>query len=149
MAGYANRVITLSFPELAEDGDHIEVIIRNPKRVPLGELQAWRKTAVKAGLASPEPGDGGDDPGEPSDEEAEAGTNAVLARLVIGWHAYDASFFDPENPDADQPLLPLPATPELVAKLPLEILTRLADELGKAFQGKQTEPQEAGTTTPS
>lgn len=107
MPGYANRLVTLTFPELTEPGDTtINVVMRNPKTVPAQDLM-------------PASAD------DPSDQQAafKAGL-AVLAGLVIGWHVYDAT----DTAD-DQAPLPLPATPELVAKLPMEIQNRMAAEL--------------------
>lgn len=107
MAGYANRHITLNFPELTEPGDEpIRVIMRNPKTVPTQELMAGA-------------------PDDSADTEAafQAGLE-VLAKLVIGWHVYDATCTDD-----DQPPLPLPATADSIARLPLEIQNRMAAEL--------------------
>ncbi|MFE5582562.1 hypothetical protein [Kitasatospora sp. NPDC056531] len=106
MAGYANRVITLNFPELTEPGDEpIRVVMRNPKTVPAQALMA-------------------DTPNDATPEEAFQAGIAILAKLVIGWHVYDATSLDD-----DQPPLPLPATADLVAKLPMEIQNRMAAEL--------------------
>lgn len=113
MAGYANRVLTLTFPELSEAGDNVHVVIRNPKTMTTTELQP-------ADIAI------GPD-GKPLDPAAaERAGHEVLARMVIGWHVYDAT-----DTNDDQPILPLPATPELVAKLPLEIQNRMAAEWKK------------------
>lgn len=106
MAGYANRLVRLEFPELTEPGDTvIHVIMRNPRTVPGPELMA-------------------DTPDNASPQEAMVGGMAILAKLVKAWHVYDATSLDDE-----QPPLPLPATPELVAKLPSEIQNRMAAEL--------------------
>ncbi|NUS29188.1 MAG: hypothetical protein HOV92_33920 [Streptomyces sp.] len=106
MAGYANRVITLQFPELTEAGDDtVHVVIRNPKTMPAQELMA-------------------DTPDGSTPEQAFQAGLAILAKLVIGWHVYDATSLDD-----DQPPLGLPATPDLVAKLPMEIQNRMAAEL--------------------
>lgn len=106
MAGYANRIITLDFPELTEPGDEpIRVVIRNPKTMPAQELMA-------------------DTPDDATAEQQFQAGIAILAKLVIGWHVYDAS-----STDDDQPPLPLPATPDSVARLPMEIQNRMAAEL--------------------
>ncbi|MBV6697435.1 hypothetical protein KV557_09895 [Kitasatospora aureofaciens] len=105
MAGYANRVIRLSFPELSEPGDDIHIVMRNPKTVPAQELMA-------------------DTPENATPDEAFRAGLTVLARLVQAWHVYDAT-----STDIHQPPLPLPATAELVAKLPMEIQNRMAAEL--------------------
>lgn len=112
MAGYGNRTIMLTFPELSEDGDNVHVIIRNPKLVPTQELM---------------PDDVPTGPDGTQDQKALmlAGMT-VIARLVKVWHVYDATSLDD-----DQPTLGLPATAELVAKLPMEIQNRIADEISK------------------
>ena len=133
MPGYANRVVTIHFPELSEPEDDVHVVMRNPKTVPAGELRssagdfAAAEAAEGAGFAV-------------SDEKAEHAGYAVLAKLIIGWHAYDGT-----SAEDDQPLLGLPATPELVAKLPMEILTRLSEELAKV--NPQPTPASPGATS--
>jgi hypothetical protein len=63
----------------------------------------------------------------------------VLARLVTDWHVYDAtSGLD------DQPPLALPATGDLVAKLPSEIQNRLSNEVNE-----RRNPTKTPSTTPS
>lgn len=117
--GYANRVVTLDFKELSEDWetDPIRVTIRNPRLVPPNDLRP-------KGIDS-----------EDEDEVMQASFEAI-ARLIVGWHVYDASAPIELDSDGqatgDQPLLPLPATAELVAKLPLEIINRLGEEVQQA-----------------
>lgn len=117
--GYANRVVTLEFKELSEDweNDPIRVTIRNPRLVPPNDLRP-------KGIDS-----------EDEDEVMQASFEAI-ARLVVGWRVYDASAPIELDSDGqatdDQPLLPLPATAELVAKLPLEIINRLGEEVQQA-----------------
>lgn len=106
MPGYANRTVRLDFPELSEPGDSIYIILRNRKTVPLETL------------TGPE----GADEGERADP-ARFGRE-VIARMVVDWHVYDA-FDDGDN----QAALPLPATPDLVARLPIEIRTALSKAL--------------------
>jgi hypothetical protein len=131
MAGYANRTVTLDFPELSEDGDLIRVVIRNPKLVPPAEM---RRKDVEL-----------DADGNPVDPDAAfQATCDVMAKLIIGWHAYDATVVD-EN----QPLLGLPATGAAVAKLPLEILNRIGEELGKANPQVPTASPEESTSKTS
>jgi hypothetical protein len=48
----------------------------------------------------------------------------VIARMVVDWHVYDAFGIGP-----DQEPLPLPATPESVAKLATGIRTKLSKAL--------------------
>jgi hypothetical protein len=117
--GYANPVITLPFKELSSDWetDPIRVTIRNPRLVPPAELRP-------KGLDSEDEG------------EVMLASFEVMARLIVGWRVYDASApieLDAEgNVVGEQPLLPLPATAALVAKLPLEIVQRLGEEVKQA-----------------
>jgi hypothetical protein len=112
MAGYANRVIMLDFPELSEEGDKVHVIIRNPKTVPLQDLMADDVPNLPDGTLD-------------SRGQFMAGMK-IIANLVQAWHVYDAT-----SMDGDQPPLPLPATPELAAKLPMEIQNAIAEEIKK------------------
>lgn len=114
MAGYANRSIKLDFPDLSEPGDEIYIAIRNPRLIPPGELR---------GKDIPL-----DDKGVPvNPAEAEQAMYETLAKLVVSWHVYDATDLADE-----QALLTSPATPEAVAKLPTEIINRLAEEIQQA-----------------
>jgi hypothetical protein len=131
MPGYANRVVTIHFPELSEPEDDVHVVMRNPKTVPAGELRS------SAGDVAT-----GED-GQPTDAAAEGAGYAVMAKLIIGWHVYDGT-----STEDDQPLLPLPATPESVGKLPMEILTRLSEELAKV-NPQPTPASPEATSTPS
>jgi hypothetical protein len=121
LAGYANRLITLTFDELSEDpeNDPIRLTIRNPRLMPPDELRP-------KGVDSE------------NEDEVMAATYEVMARLVVGWRVYDASapIEVDENGDvvegADQPRLALPATAESVAKLPMEIINRIGGEIREA-----------------
>jgi hypothetical protein len=93
MPGYANRTVRLDFEDLSEDGELIHVILKNPKIVPLDELQP---ADVPLG---PD--------GQPVEEEARIAMYRVVAGLVKAWHVYDAT-----STDDDQPRLGLPATPD-------------------------------------
>jgi hypothetical protein len=129
MPGYANRIVTITFPELTEEGDPvIHVVMRNPKLVPPGEM---RRRDVKLG---PD--------GEPDADDAMAAAYEVMAKLIIGWLAYDATSTEA---DGDQARLTLPATAEQVGKLPLEILNTLAEQLNVNPQTPTASP-EAGTS---
>jgi hypothetical protein len=131
LSGYANRVITLNFPELSEPGDNVHVVIRNPRLMSADELRsaggsapedAERLAAVQAAVAA-----GQEVPDElVTDKDAKRGY-ALVAKLVIAWHVYDAT-----STEDDMPLLELPATVESVGKLPMEILTRVMEQVGKA-----------------
>jgi len=140
MAGYANRVITKQFPELAEEGDTVWVTIRNPKTMSPGELRS------KSGIKVSEDGQV-----EDTDETHNAG-NEVLAKVVIGWRAYDATWvpeIDPDTgeplPGQEQPRLTVPATPEQVAKLPMAIYMWLGEMIAAVNPQEATSDQEAST----
>lgn len=107
MAGYANRTVTLPFPELTEEGDTtVSVTMRNPKTVPLEDL-----------LRDP----AAEDSGPPLRT-----WYPVIARLLIGWHVYDGT-----ATGDDQPLLAEP-TADNVAKLPRVILEAIIDKITEA-----------------
>lgn len=112
MAGYGNRTILLDFPELSEEGDRVHVIIRNPRLVPMQDL-------IPDDV--PTSADG-----KPDQNAQLAAGMAVIARLITAWHVYDAT-----SAEDDQPLLGLPATAALVAKLPMEIQNRIGEEIHK------------------
>ena len=135
--GYLNPVITKRFPEL---GDDVWVTIRNPKTMTATELRS------KKDIETDEQGKVVD-----SDETMGAG-NEVIAKIIIGWRAYDGSWvpeIDPETgemkPGQEQPRLPLPATAELVAKLPLPVFIWLGEEIAKINPQVPTSAPEAGT----
>lgn len=125
IAGYANRIIHMPFPDLSEDpeNDPIWVSLRNPRLVPPDELRP-------KGVAT-DPGTG-----QPLDANAaEAAMYAVFAKLIVGWRVYDASYMaldDNTGEPLDQPRLPMPPTTESVAKLPSVILARLVEEFTQA-----------------
>ena len=109
IAGYANRTVHLGFPDLTEDGDtEIHVIIKNPKIVPLDELQP---ADVAAG---PD--------GRPNEAAARPAMYKVLAGLIKAAYVYDATCFDD-----DQRPMTLPLTPDDVARLPWEIIKQITD----------------------
>jgi len=122
LSGYANRLITLKFPEWSEDPerDPIWIAIRNPKLMPPGDLRP-KEVAL-------------DDNGKPLDEEAAFNaTFDIVAKLVVAWRVYDATAneLDAAGNPVDQPLLPLPATPELAKKLPMEFIAAISMEMTK------------------
>lgn len=113
---YRDRIVTLMFPELAEPGDTLWVAIRNPMHVPASELGRLRDVPV-------------DDEGQPLDDRA--ATNAMtetLASLIVGWRLYDATVaeIDEHGQALPQPLLPQPATPDLVRRLPAPVVKALS-----------------------
>lgn len=111
MAGYKNRIISLAFPDLSEDGDPVTVALRNPQTVPFDMLQPREVARDKDGNAL----DG---------KDAYLAMYEVYAKLIVNWHVYDATSLDD-----DQPPLASPATAELFAKLPLEIQDKIASEV--------------------
>lgn len=116
MGRYANRTTRLEFPDLSEEGDMIYVTIRNPKTVPADVLIPQGDVAV-------------DDDGKPTDSEAAMSASyEVMCKLITEWHVYDGT-----AEEDDSPPLELPATPEKLRKLPFEILTRIAGELGQVL----------------
>jgi hypothetical protein len=128
--GYRNAFIKLEFPDLAEDGDYIDVLIRNPRLMPAGELRALAgkqgpADAQRLAAARQITEAGGEVPDDlVTEEDADRGF-AFAAKLVADWHVYDATV---ENGE----LLPLPATAESIAKLPQDILLGIMAEVGKA-----------------
>ena len=110
MAGYANRVITLHFPELSEEGDDVHVVMRNPKTLSENELKVEQREDMTA-------------------EQKEEAIQARIASLIIGWHVYDT-----QDTGDDQRRLPLPATAELVGKhLPHPIINKIAESFAEAM----------------
>lgn len=113
--------MTLKFPELAEDGENLFVALRNPRLMAPTELQP-REVAL-------------DDNGRPVDlAAAQEANNEVIAKLIVAMRAYDATDFqvDAEGNPLPQRLLEAPVTPEVVAKLPMEIIKAISEELTEA-----------------
>jgi hypothetical protein len=136
VAGYANRFIRLNFPEISEEGDPVWVAIKNPKLIVQGDLP--KDTENLPNVEDVESED------VAVSEETLTTINRMAARMIVNWHAYDATVYPcPECPGPDctvcdgngvlpdQELLPLPVTPESVAKLPMEITMRLGEEMKK------------------
>lgn len=130
MSGYTNRVILLQFPDL---GDRVSVLLRNPRLLPPSELTP-EDVQVDAN-------------GQPLDPQAaNVAMYKVMANLIVAWHVYDASAagaaasidLDADNLDeqlqalegADQVRL-IDITPENVAKLPMSIINRIGEEIGR------------------
>lgn len=124
MAGYANRVVRLAFPHLTEDGQpELFITIKNPKVMPPHEL-----TAFDIDL----------DPvtGAPKDPALAAQRSTeIIARLVIAWRMYDATDWalDEDGNLVDQHPLPLPATPDLVRRLPSDAFVEITRVLQEAM----------------
>ena len=122
--GYANRVVTIQFPDLSDDpGDRIWVTMRNPKMVPIDEMRAGSEGVTLNAQGDPE--DSG---------AATAAGYRILAKLIVGWHVYDATVLPELNASGEDVSTPVmlpqaPVTVEMVAKLPMAILNRLMEEM--------------------
>lgn len=115
MPGYLNRFIDIDLAE--EFGEGCYVRIHNPKVVPQSMLEPTKKIQLDAD-------------NKPVDRDAAAaGSDEVMCRLIKDWHVYDASDLDAE----DMPLLTLPATPDLLAKLPLGIKMKVSKTITDAM----------------
>lgn len=129
MSGYTNRVILLEFPDLGD----ASILIRNPRLLPPSEITP-EDVAV-------------DSNGQPIDPQAaNQSMYKVMAKLIVAWRVYDASAdsspvdidLDADNLDeqlkaletADQVRLG-PITAENVAKLPMAIINRIGEEIGR------------------
>ena len=139
IAGYRNPVITLKFNELVEDGDTCHVIIRNPKTLPGSQL-----SAMFAGQDTA------------ADEDKLRRVNEMLAGLVVGWRVYDATVpvkADPEtgelihDEETEPRLLPLPATAELVARVPQVVQIAMMNEVTGAVAPPQNQADGTSKTS--
>jgi hypothetical protein len=109
MAGYANRRVYLGFEELTEEGDEpVHLIVKNPKVVPIGELQP---ADLKTG---PD--------GQVDEESARGAMFKVISGLVLAGRVYDATCFD-----EDQQPMGLPLSPDDVSHLPWEIVKQVSE----------------------
>ncbi len=155
MANYAQRLILLNFPELAEPGDKVWVTIRNPKVVPPDTLVV-KGSKLSARAQAAVAADGQDQAvefDEADRDEAFTTSHVIISRLVAGWHVYDGlapvTLDDDgrEIPSGESHLIPLPATPERVARLPSLIIARILEEVKRATPQIATGNQEATTST--
>lgn len=129
MSGYTNPYVLLTFPDL---GDDVSVLMKNPQLLPPSEIQPEDVPT--------------DDNGRPLDPQAaNEAMYRVMARLIVAWKVYEA--FAPGgaldiDPDADPADLfeSLGAgeqkrlgavTPENVGRLPLAIINRVGEEIGR------------------
>lgn len=127
--GYTNPYVLLTFPDL---GDDVSVLMKNPQLLPPSEIQPEDVPT--------------DDKGQPLDPAAaNEAMYKVMARLIVAWKVYEA--FDAGaaldvDPDADPAELfaTLGAgeqkrfgtvTPESVGRLPLAIINRIGEEVGR------------------
>jgi hypothetical protein len=122
MAGLKDRFITVTFPELTEEGEpELYVTFRNPKLVPL----EWLRSRLATG---PD--------GRPLDEDAAMQESYErVARLITDLRMYDA-----EDVSEDQALLTLPMTAEKVSHLPMMVNTRIMEEMGRVADSPTTTP---------
>lgn len=117
--GYKARIIRLDFAHLVDDGEACWVDVLNPKLCPVDKL-------TPADVAT------GPD-GQPVDQaEAQAAMNQMIAGLIVGWLVWDAT------DAADNPAPMGTPSAELVAKLPVEIITRIGEEIAAAFPSLPT-----------
>lgn len=105
------------------DNDPVWVAIRNPRLIPPHELTPDQDTVVVDGEAA--------DP-----QAAARSMHKTFAKLIIGWRVYDCTTpveLNEHGEDiTEQVLLPSDRTPENVARLPMEIINAIADEVKEA-----------------
>lgn len=129
MSGYTNPYVLLQFPDL---GDDVSVLMKNPQLLPPSEIQPEDVPT--------------DDKGQPLDPAAaNQAMYKVMARIILAWKVYEAFSSDAAlviDPDADPAELfaTLGAgeqkrlgsvTPENVGRLPLAIINRIGEEVGR------------------
>lgn len=127
MSGYTNPFIRLPFPDLGED---VSVLLKNPQLLPPADLQP-------EDIAT-------DESGKPIDPQAaNEAMYKVMARVIVAWKVYEAPSVDitiDPNADPADILEALGAsapkrlgavTPENIAKLPVTILNRIGEEIGR------------------
>lgn len=110
MPGYANRVVRLDFADLTAEGDPlVHLVIKNPRIVPLDEIQP---ADVPLG---PD--------GTPDEGRARAAMYDVIAHLAKAGLLYDGRGEDVDEfgNEIEQRRLEFPLTGEDVAHLPWEI----------------------------
>lgn len=108
---YLNRTIQLDFPELGPD---IWVVISNPMLMPASRLQSNIDIELDAN-------------GKPTNAaQAIDATFDIASKLIVSWNVYDP--FD----DSDTPL-DLPPTVEKLRLLPMTIVLRISEIVGKAL----------------
>ena len=127
--GYTNPYVLLTFPDL---GDDISVLMKNPQLLPPSEIEPEDVPT--------------DDNGQPVDPSAaQEAAYKVMAKLIVAWKVYEA--FDPTatlevDPDADPTVLFESLgtgeqrrlgsiTVENIGRLPLAILNRIGEEVGR------------------
>lgn len=127
--GYTNPYVLLTFPDL---GDDISVLMKNPQLLPPSEIEPEDVPTNENGQ-----------PVDPS--AAQEAAYKVMAKLIVAWKVYEA--FNPNSsvdidPEADPAALfeSLGAgeqqrlgaiTVENIGRLPLAILNRIGEEVGR------------------
>jgi hypothetical protein len=127
MSGYTTPYVLLPFPDLGED---ISVLMKNPQLQPPAAI-----TPEDVPL---------DENGQPLDPQAaNEAMYKVMAKLIVSWKVYEAPSVEIEiDPNADpadvlaaldagEPRRLGSVTPENVAKLPLAIINRVGEEIGR------------------
>lgn len=122
MAGLKDRFITVTFPELTEEGDEpLYVTFRNPKLVPLEWLRSRMATKPD---------------GTPVNEDAATQESYErLARLITDIRMYDAN-----DVSMDQAMLTMPMDADKVSRLPMVVNTRIVEEMSKVSENPTTTP---------
>lgn len=108
--GYKKSTITLDFPDLVDEGEECWVKIKNPKLQPADALTPR------------------DDVDENDFKQVEAAAFEIMAGLIIDWRVWD-----PADDSDDPPVMPLPATVASTKRLPMEIVTRIQEEITGAI----------------
>ncbi len=113
---YLNRTIRLAFDgtddSMPKLGDDIWVVIRNPMLMP--------GSALSTGIEI--------DPNNVDMARALQHSQIMAARLIESWNVYN-----PDDPNDPPTPYPLPATPEMVATLPVVIVNKIAELAGQAL----------------
>lgn len=113
---YLNRTIRLAFDGTDESlpnlGDDIWVVIKNPMLMP--------GSALSTGIEI--------DPNNIDTNQALRHSQIIASRLVEAWSVYD-----PDDRSESPAPLPLPATPEACALLPVVIINKIAELAGQAL----------------
>jgi len=125
MGGYANRVITIQFPELSEEGNQIFVVLRNPKTVALSKLETKEVSLLPDGTV---------------DQEAAAAAGyATLTKLIIGGRLFNAMADEVDHVGedgipvlVDQPPLTYPISVEDAQKLPTIVIGKIFETINEA-----------------
>lgn len=122
MAGLKDRIVTVQFPELTEEGEPVlYVSFRNPALVPMD----WLRSNLATGAD-----------GRPLDPDAATQESYErLARFITGLRMYDA-----EDLSDNQAMLEMPMTAEKVARMPMVVNDRLADEFASHAKGPTRTP---------